>query len=450
MIRKLITCLTACCALLVLTRCDEDEAAAPPPAGFTVDQTTGKANETKFTFVIDEVDADAITLYPYGIEKATFGTVPVSGFEGGKATVEFTYSQVGVFNAVVVSNNHNSDGTSVKNSVSSVVRTITITSDGNALTAFSLSYESFDDKGIKSVTLMDSLQLDTANHTFTVWMPYTVDQTKLIASFSTSAFSTVTVGGTEQESGTTVNNFTGPVQYVITSEDGTASPTYTVNVIKQAAEATTDIKSFSGKVTLNVDGEDVDRTIPAYTSSTSGIIVLYDTLGTSHNRFDNVKVAYELSGKFATMKYNGETLKQDTELDIDEPTKKTVTVVAQQPNTSTEYTIYGTDAPRLILILSDLVPEVRSTGDFDLNLHVLAQTDKEQPTNISILLPSGVSVDGVKVVSTDGDDVSTVNFLSGAVVDYSKGTKFEVTVTDTNFSPAIQYTVTYNVTWSEN
>jgi Zn-dependent metalloprotease len=69
----------------------------------------------------------------------------------------------------------------------------------------------------------------------TVDIPWnvTTDFSKLIATYSVSAFTTVKVGGTGQVSGVTINNFsnaaTTPVQYVVTAQDG-SSKTYQVRV----------------------------------------------------------------------------------------------------------------------------------------------------------------------------------------------------------------------------
>ena len=54
--------------------------------------------------------------------------------------------------------------------------------------------------------------------------------TALAATFTLSTGATAKVGSTAQESGTTTNNFTNPVEYTITAEDGKTTKTYTVTV----------------------------------------------------------------------------------------------------------------------------------------------------------------------------------------------------------------------------
>lgn len=460
MIRKLIICLIACSVVFTLSRCDDEEVAAPPAATFTVDKNAGLVDET-FTFKINEVDADNITLYPYGTAMAKFGTVPVTSFTGGVATVEFKYSQVGTFEAVVVTNNHNKEGTSIANTVSPTVETITITNNGNELTAFSLQYESFDDKGIKYVTLPDSVKgVGTGN--ITVYMPWgdvrnrfeRINEEELIANFSTAPFATVTIGNTAQESGKTENNFSSPVTYTVTPQNGGPSAEYTVTVEVEDVETTTDIKSLTATVkAVNALSVEVERVLPAYADN--GIIVVYDTLGsdTLETRFASAAVNYELAGDFAEMTYVNDPIKdpgvlaQGRKLKLDSATRKEFVVEAQD-GTTEEYTLYVADAPRLELTLSDLNPIVTSvvpevggtTTDFDIVLPVLPQTSKVQDTDVTITLPDDVTLISITV---DG-----VPFASGDPVNYDKGAKFELLVEDSNLDN-IQYVVTYNVTWSE-
>jgi hypothetical protein len=136
MMRKFTTCLfIGCSTWFYLSSCNDDEASAPPQTSFTVDKFTGDANETEFTFVIDQVNAKAISLLPYGADRPSLGGILVENFENGKATVKFKYAEVGTFQAVVVTNNHTGDG-DVKNTYSDT-ETITIGSDKNELKDFS-------------------------------------------------------------------------------------------------------------------------------------------------------------------------------------------------------------------------------------------------------------------------------------------------------------------------
>jgi hypothetical protein len=69
--------------------------------------------------------------------------------------------------------------------------------------------------------------------------PSGTDVTGLAAEFTVSAGASVSVEGVVQTSGVTVNNFSSPVAYTVTAEDGsTAGYTVTVNVAPPALDAT--------------------------------------------------------------------------------------------------------------------------------------------------------------------------------------------------------------------
>ena len=65
----------------------------------------------------------------------------------------------------------------------------------------------------------------------TITVPYGTDVSNLVATFTSSEGSTVTVGGKVQVSGVTPNDFSHPVEYVVTAQDGVTKKTYTVTVI---------------------------------------------------------------------------------------------------------------------------------------------------------------------------------------------------------------------------
>ena len=61
--------------------------------------------------------------------------------------------------------------------------------------------------------------IDSTNHTVSLTVPYDIDVTSLIATFTLSVGATAQVGTTPQVSGTTPNDFTNPVTYTVTAED---------------------------------------------------------------------------------------------------------------------------------------------------------------------------------------------------------------------------------------
>ena len=72
--------------------------------------------------------------------------------------------------------------------------------------------------------------INQTNKTISVIMPYGTNITSLIASF-TAPNATVKIGAIQQVSGSSTNNFTSPLIYIVTAVDGsTANYTVTVSV----------------------------------------------------------------------------------------------------------------------------------------------------------------------------------------------------------------------------
>ncbi|MDI9534777.1 MAG: choice-of-anchor J domain-containing protein, partial [Bacteroidota bacterium] len=71
--------------------------------------------------------------------------------------------------------------------------------------------------------------------TITVTMPFGTEVTNLVADFTLSDGATAQVDTEDQASGVTPNNFTDPVVYVVTAEDGTTTKNWTVTVNLEAA-----------------------------------------------------------------------------------------------------------------------------------------------------------------------------------------------------------------------
>ena len=104
-----------------------------------------------------------------------------------------------------------------------------------------------------------SSTINAPNKSISVVMPYGSTVSSLVGTFTYSTGATVKVGTTAQVSGTTANNFSSPVVYSITSEDGLTTLDWTVTVT--ANNTATDITAFSltGQTSSSID--DVNKTI---------------------------------------------------------------------------------------------------------------------------------------------------------------------------------------------
>ena len=106
----------------------------------------------------------------------------------------------------------------------------------------------------------------------TLTVPSGTNVTNLIATFTSSAKSNVKIGGTVQVSGTTPNNFTSPLTYTVTAEDGTIKTYIVIVNISTAPSSACDITSFgisNPSVTGNINGSAITLIVPANTNLTS-------------------------------------------------------------------------------------------------------------------------------------------------------------------------------------
>jgi hypothetical protein len=75
-----------------------------------------------------------------------------------------------------------------------------------------------------------SANINAASHTISVLVPHGTNVSNLTATFTLSTGATVKVGATDQVSGTTTNNFSSAVTYIVTAEDGTTTQNWAVTV----------------------------------------------------------------------------------------------------------------------------------------------------------------------------------------------------------------------------
>ena len=130
-------------------------------------------------------------------------------------------------------------------------------------------------------------------------MPSGTSVNLLTATFTTTG-SSVAIGGTAQVSGTTANNFTSPVVYVVTAGDAsTASYTVTVTVAATTSKALTSysLGGITGTIneaakTISVvmpSGTAINRLVATFTTTGSSVAigVTAQASGTTSNDFTN-------------------------------------------------------------------------------------------------------------------------------------------------------------------
>jgi hypothetical protein len=142
-------------------------------------------------------------------------------------------------------------------------------------------------------------------------MPFGTIRTALIASFATTG-TTVKVGSAVQKSGTTANNFTGPVTYTVTAADNTtAAYIVTVGVALPSAKTISAYTLAGVAGTINeaaktitvpmANGTNVTALVATFTTSGTGVKVgtTPQVSGTTANNF-TAPVAYVITAADAT------------------------------------------------------------------------------------------------------------------------------------------------------
>lgn len=157
----------------------------------------------------------------------------------------------------------------------------------------------------------------TTAGTIAVTVPYGTNLTALVATFTLSDGATVKVGSDVQVSGTTANNFTNPVVYVVTAENTTTTKNWTVTVTPEAGSSSAEILTYSlagqignavitsGAITINVpNGTDVTALVATFAISDLATIKVGDVVqvsGTTANNFTS-PVTYVVTSQNGTTK----------------------------------------------------------------------------------------------------------------------------------------------------
>ena len=131
-------------------------------------------------------------------------------------------------------------------------------------------------------------------------VPAGTDVTKLVANFVVSKGATAVVVNTPQVSGTTVNNFTTPVTYVVTAEDGVSKTTYkvTVTITQSSKSSAKDITAFSFP-SLSVTGVITNTNIAVTVPSGTNVKALLATFTSSALSTVKVGSVSQVSGQTA-------------------------------------------------------------------------------------------------------------------------------------------------------
>jgi len=281
--------------VFVITGCGEDHpnvSGSKAIAAFSLNGVTGTINETAKTIAVTVPNGTNVTALA-----ATFATTGASVKVGGVAQTS---------------------GTTLNNFTSPVVYTVTAGDASTALYTVTVTIAPINAKAITAFSFFGFPgSVGTVNETaktIAVTVPNGTNVTALAATFATTGVS-VKVGGVAQTSGTTPNNFTSPVVYMVTAGDAsTALYTVSVTAAPITAKAITAFSffGFPGSVgTVNEAAKTIAVTVPngtnitalAATFATTGVSVkvggVAQTSGTTLNNFTG-PVAYTVTAADAS------------------------------------------------------------------------------------------------------------------------------------------------------
>ncbi len=148
--------------------------------------------------------------------------------------------------------------------------------------------------------------IDNTAHTVLVQVAYQTDLSALTAIFTLSDHAQATVNGALQVSGTSTNDFSSAVTYVVTAEDGSVQ-NWTVTVEALPASNTADILAYSinGQLSCSIDAENHSISVTMPWDSNLGSLVANFIL--SNNASAKVGDINQYSGSTANAFYNDVT-----------------------------------------------------------------------------------------------------------------------------------------------
>jgi len=376
------------CLSLLLTACGGGGGGSAAPSG-TKAITAFSITSPAVTGTIDE-NAKTITVtVPFG----TAVTALIAAFTS-------TGESVKVGNIVQVS------GTTPNDFTNPVAYIVTAADGTTATYTVTVSPAPISAKAITAFSIASPAATGVINEsakTIAVTVPFGTNLNPLVATFTTTGAS-VKVGSTVQISGTTPNNFTGPVAYVVTAADNTtATYTVTVTAAPNSSAKTIDTFSFtnpSATGIINEGAKTIAVTVPFATNLTA-LVATFTTTGASVNVGSTVQISGTTPNNF---------------------TSPVAYVVTDANGATATYAVTVTTAPN---------PSAKTIDTFSFTSPAATGTINQSTKSIAVTVP--FETDVTALVATFTKTGSTVKV--GATVQIS-GT------TPNNFTNPVAYVVT--------
>ncbi|MFC2086100.1 T9SS type A sorting domain-containing protein [Bacteroidota bacterium] len=309
------------------------------PQDWTVTVDGGQSSENDF---LTYAFAESIGSSTIDTENHTVASVVATGTDVTNLVATFTSSEG---STVKVNDVVQESGVTANDFTNPVAYTITA-EDGTEqfwIVSVTVGGEQSSENDFLTYSFAESVgtaTINTTNHTVSNIVEVGTDVTNLVATFTSSEGSTVEVSDVVQESGVTTNDFTDPVTYVITAEDGTEQNWIVTVTIEGEQSSANDFLTYSfaestGESIINVEnhtvtnevetGTDVTTLIATFTSSPQSTVKIGEIAqesGVTANDFTN-SVTYTITAEDGT----------------EQTWTVTVTVEVEQ-NSGTDFTSY--------------------------------------------------------------------------------------------------------------
>jgi hypothetical protein len=343
----------------------EKEDISQPRACFTADITEANVGEPVTFANCGEGKAFSIWTGDQYHSYANYGIDAGVNFEG--ETFTYPYPEPGTFTVAMVATSYGNNGQDIFEDVDSLVVNIT---DNRA---------EFLEFGFRSPKVVGTIE----GQDIFAEVPYGTDFTRLKATFKTSSkFAVVTVDGVEQITGKTANDFTNPVEYVVTAQTGDKK-TYMAHVYAVPDTAKELISYSINRISGVFEGNNILVTMPP-----------------GDTNFTSLRAMFETSSEKAIVTVNGVVqISGGSRNDFTDPVEYVVT--AEDESTRTYTVIVEEEIGFLSFGFEQLVPPVyASISGYDLSVLVL------QGTPVDSLIASFVTTSHNPTVKI-GDVVQT-------------------------------------------
>ena len=283
----------------------------------------------------------------------------------------------------------------------------------NSIVTFSFEAEDNPSLSASVTGTIEITEITRKSTGILVTVPYGTDLTALVAAFTAAYGASVTVDGVVQESGVTENDFTDPVTYTVTAEDGSIRY-YTVTVVFDP-DTVKEITAFSFTIAANpqldntvtgvITGTEIALTVP-YSTDVTELVATYTMNGASVSAGGTEQESGVTANDFTDPVTHTVTAEDGSTQEY------TVTVTAAPPSAEKEITRYSFPAADNAELYTDIAGIISGT-------------------EITVTVPFGTDV-----------TVLTGAFVTSGYSVTVGGTAQESGVTANDFSDPVTYTVT--------